>query len=60
MSLIGGNYDINFIDNLNYDASLAEKSSGSKDDHEIAASVLAAIIKTTKEIRTKSKFFSKE
>jgi acetyl-CoA carboxylase biotin carboxylase subunit len=45
---VGGNYDINFIDNLNYDASLAEKSSVSKDDHEIAASVLAALIKTKK------------
>mgnify|MGYP006328155945 FL=1 len=45
---IGGNYDINFIDNLNYDASFGDKSSGSKDEHQIAASVLAAIIKTKK------------
>jgi len=43
-----GNYDINFIDNLNYNESKAEKSSDNNDDHEIAASVLASLIKIKK------------
>jgi len=43
-----GNYDINFIDNLNYNESKAEKSSDNNDDHEIAASVFASLIKIKK------------
>jgi acetyl/propionyl-CoA carboxylase alpha subunit len=45
---ISGNYDINFIDNLNYHASTADKLPDDKNEHEVAASVLAALIKTKK------------
>jgi acetyl-CoA carboxylase biotin carboxylase subunit len=43
-----GNYDINFIDNLNYHSTQADKLSDNKNEYEIAASVLAALIKTIK------------
>jgi acetyl-CoA carboxylase biotin carboxylase subunit len=43
-----GNYDINFIDNLNYDASLNNKKSNKINEYEIAASVLAALVKSKK------------
>jgi len=45
---LGGNYDINFIDNLNYYTSTSDKLSSNNNEHEIAASVLAALIKTKK------------
>ncbi len=40
-----GNYDINFIDNLNYTSLLSDKSSKNNEEYEIAASVLAALKK---------------
>ncbi len=43
-----GGYDINFIDNLDYSATSKEDNQKSKDEHEIAASVLAALINTKK------------
>ncbi len=43
-----GDYDINFIDNLNYTSLLADKLSKSKDEHETAASILAALIQSKK------------
>jgi acetyl-CoA carboxylase biotin carboxylase subunit len=45
---ISGNYDINFIDNLNYHGSTADKLPDNTNEHEVAASVLAALIKTKK------------
>ena len=45
---LGGNYDINFIDNLNYHTSSTDKLSSNNNEHEIAASVLAVLIKTKK------------
>jgi len=50
-----GNYDINFIDNLNYTSLLSDKSSNNNDEYEIAASVLAALKKSNrKSSKTKS------
>ena len=43
-----GNYDINFIDNLNYTSLLSDKSSKNNDEYEIAASVLAALKKSNR------------
>ena len=43
-----GEYDINFIDNLNYTSLLEDNLSQSKDEHETAASILAALIKSKK------------
>ncbi len=43
-----GNYDINFIDNLNYTSLLSDKSSKNNDGYEIAASVLAALKKSNR------------
>lgn len=43
-----GNYDINFIDNLDYHKSTTDKLSSNNNEHKIAASVLAALIKTKK------------
>lgn len=43
-----GNYDINFIDNLNYTSLLSDKSSNNNDEYEIAASVLAALKKSNR------------
>ena len=45
---VSGNYDINFIDNLNYHTSTTDRLSSNNNEHEIAASVLAALIKTKK------------
>lgn len=43
-----GDYDINFIDNLNYNSVLANNLSQRKDENETAASILAALIKSKK------------
>ncbi|MCK7524346.1 MAG: hypothetical protein MZV64_45285 [Ignavibacteriales bacterium] len=43
-----GDYDINFIDNLNYTSLLEDNLSQSKNEHETAASILAALIKSKK------------
>jgi acetyl/propionyl-CoA carboxylase alpha subunit len=43
-----GGYDINFIDNLDYSGTSMEDNQKSNDEHEIAASVLAALINTKK------------
>lgn len=41
-----GDYDINYIDNLNYNGNDLEISASNKEENEIAASVLAALIKS--------------
>jgi acetyl-CoA carboxylase biotin carboxylase subunit len=43
-----GNYDINFIDNLNYNSLISDKLSNVNDEYEIAASVLAALKKSNR------------
>jgi acetyl-CoA carboxylase biotin carboxylase subunit len=48
-----GDYNINFIDNLNYNSLLTDKLSQSKDEHETAASVLAALLKSKKKTAQK-------
>lgn len=48
-----GNYDINFIDNLNYTSLLSDKSSKNNDEYEIAASVLAALKKSNRKFSIK-------
>jgi acetyl-CoA carboxylase biotin carboxylase subunit len=48
-----GNYDINFIDSLNYNENNLKTVPDSKEEHEIAASVLAALIKSNKKSTTK-------
>ena len=48
-----GDYDINFIDNLNYTSLLADNLSRSKDEHETAAIVLAALLKSKKKTAQK-------
>ena len=43
---VKGIYDINFIDNLYYSGNNLEINTKDKEENEIAASVLAALIKT--------------
>jgi acetyl/propionyl-CoA carboxylase alpha subunit len=43
-----GKYDINFIDNLNYNAMSSHKALINTDEYENAASILAALIKAKK------------
>ena len=52
-----GKYDINFIDNLNYNSSLTNSQENNNNEYEIAACVLAALIKTKKNpVKKKSAF----
>lgn len=45
-NFIAGNYDINFIDNMNYNSLKSESQNINKDEYEIAAVVIAALIKS--------------
>ena len=50
---ISGNYDINFIDNMNYDSTKLESKVVSEPDNNLAAAVIAALIKSNKRASSK-------
>ena len=49
---VNGSYDINFIDNLNYQEIEAKSSKNKDEEYEIAASALASLLKLNQKPKT--------